>query len=304
MEHIEEAGVHSGDSACAIPPYSLPGPVVARDPRSHASRWPASCSVIGLMNMQFAVKTRRRASTIVYVLEVNPRASRTVPFVSKATGHAGGQDRGQGDGRRDAGRAGHHRRPDSGARLGQGERVPVQQVRRRRHRARPGDAIDRRSDGHQRAVLDRVRQEPARRRHRAAATRATIFISVADRHKEHVVELARRLAALGFKLLATDGTADALEAAGIPVQRVKKLAGRPPEPARLPDRRRRRSWSSTRPAAKAPAPTKAASAPPPCKRRALHHHDPSGDAAVKAMEALREEEMKVQALQDRFAPGA
>ena len=84
MEHIEEAGVHSGDSACAIPPYSLPGPVVAEI--KEASRSLAQeLKVRGLMNIQFAVK-QEDGQYNVYVLEVNPRASRTVPFVSKAVG--------------------------------------------------------------------------------------------------------------------------------------------------------------------------------------------------------------------------
>ena len=84
MEHIEEAGVHSGDSACAIPPYSLPGPVV-QEIREATRALASELQVVGLMNVQFAVK-KEDGRCDVYVLEVNPRASRTVPFVSKATG--------------------------------------------------------------------------------------------------------------------------------------------------------------------------------------------------------------------------
>ena len=84
MEHIEEAGVHSGDSACAIPPYSLPGPVV-QEIREATHAMAKRLKVIGLMNIQFAVK-HEDGRPNVYVLEVNPRASRTVPFVAKATG--------------------------------------------------------------------------------------------------------------------------------------------------------------------------------------------------------------------------
>ena len=88
MEHIEQAGVHSGDSACSLPPYTLspanPGPAARTgDPMA------MELNVVGLMNTQFAIK-----GDDIYVLEVNPRASRTVPFVSKATGAAAGQDRG------------------------------------------------------------------------------------------------------------------------------------------------------------------------------------------------------------------
>ena len=84
MEHIEEAGVHSGDSACAIPPYSLPGPVVEEIKKATVAL-AMELKVVGLMNIQFAVK-KEDGQPVVYVLEVNPRASRTVPFVAKATG--------------------------------------------------------------------------------------------------------------------------------------------------------------------------------------------------------------------------
>src|SRR3989344_936744 len=80
MEHIEEAGIHSGDSACSLPPYSLDAKVI-EDIRSQAISLAKELNVVGLMNVQFAVK-----GTDVYILEVNPRASRTVPFVSKAIG--------------------------------------------------------------------------------------------------------------------------------------------------------------------------------------------------------------------------
>ena len=80
MEHIEEAGIHSGDSACALPPITLGAADIAQGPRGHARRWPQGVGVRGLMNVQYALE-----GDILYVLEANPRASRTVPFVSKAT---------------------------------------------------------------------------------------------------------------------------------------------------------------------------------------------------------------------------
>ncbi len=89
MEHIEQAGVHSGDSACSLPPYSLSAATIAELKRQTAAMARA-LKVIGLMNVQFAIQQEKRADgtveDIVYVLEVNPRASRTVPYVSKATG--------------------------------------------------------------------------------------------------------------------------------------------------------------------------------------------------------------------------
>jgi carbamoyl-phosphate synthase large subunit len=106
MEHIEEAGVHSGDSACAIPPYSLPGPGGRGDPPGHRYHGPRTGRPRP-DERPVRRQAKRRAGPVLYVMEVNPRASRTVPFVSKATGRAAGQGGGQGDGRRLAGRAGH-----------------------------------------------------------------------------------------------------------------------------------------------------------------------------------------------------
>ncbi len=85
MEHIEEAGVHSGDSSCSLPPYSLSA-ATQDDLRRQVIRLAQALNVIGLMNTQFAIQSNDDGSDIVYLLEVNPRASRTVPFVSKATG--------------------------------------------------------------------------------------------------------------------------------------------------------------------------------------------------------------------------
>ena len=84
MEHIEQAGVHSGDSACSLPPYSLSAKTVTELKRQSAAMAEA-LNVVGLMNVQFAIQ-QDQGQDVVYVLEVNPRASRTVPFVSKATG--------------------------------------------------------------------------------------------------------------------------------------------------------------------------------------------------------------------------
>ena len=98
LQHIEEAGVHSGDSACSIPPYSLSDEIIAEIERQTRAL-ALALNVKGLMNVQFAVKDDE-----VYLIEVNPRASRTVPFVAKAIGAPGRQDRGAGDGRREAGR--------------------------------------------------------------------------------------------------------------------------------------------------------------------------------------------------------
>ncbi len=88
MEHIEEAGVHSGDSSCSLPPYSLPPAVQAFELRVQVAQMARELRVVGLMNTQFAIQTDEAGEATIYILEVNPRASRTVPFVSKATGVA------------------------------------------------------------------------------------------------------------------------------------------------------------------------------------------------------------------------
>jgi carbamoyl-phosphate synthase large subunit len=85
MEHIEQAGVHSGDSACSLPPFSLP-PDIVKELREQTIAMAKELNVVGLMNVQFAIQFDEAGKGTVYVLEVNPRASRTVPYVSKATG--------------------------------------------------------------------------------------------------------------------------------------------------------------------------------------------------------------------------
>ena len=121
MEHIEQAGVHSGDSACSLPPYSLSADVIAEIKRQTAMMAKA-LNVNGLMNVQFAIQ-----GGDVYVLEVNPRASRTVPYVSKATGLQLAKIAARA-GRPQAGRPGCHQGSRAALLLGQGSRVPVRQV--------------------------------------------------------------------------------------------------------------------------------------------------------------------------------
>ncbi len=150
MEHIEEAGIHSGDSSCVLPAVSLKPSVLERI-RDYTTRLAKALHVVGLMNVQYAIQR-----DTVYVLEVNPRASRTIPYVSKATGvplakvaarlMTGRKLRDlKLPDRRNEWREGTRR-----ARFLRREvaRVSVQQVPRRRHDSRPGNALDRRSDGH------------------------------------------------------------------------------------------------------------------------------------------------------------
>ena len=162
MEHIEEAGIHSGDSACALPPHSLSEKTLAELGRQ-TRELALALNVVGLMNVQYAIKDGE-----IYVLEVNPRASRTVPFVAKVIGLPVAKIAA----RVMAGEslasfklkpiAFKHRAVKEGG-------VPLRPLPRRRHRARAGDEIDRRSDGDRQVVRGRLRQEPDRRRGQLAA---------------------------------------------------------------------------------------------------------------------------------------
>ena len=127
MEHIEEAGVHSGDSACAIPPYSLPGPVV-QEIREATIAMARELGVVGLMNVQFAVKTGRTGR--VRRLRARSESPRQPHGAVRRQGDrpAGGESRGQGDGRRFAGGAGDHEESDAVARLGERGGAAVHQV--------------------------------------------------------------------------------------------------------------------------------------------------------------------------------
>jgi carbamoyl-phosphate synthase large subunit len=220
MEHIEEAGIHSGDSACSLPPYSLPAPVIADIERQTAALAKA-LRVVGLMNVQYAVKEQT-----VYVLEVNPRASRTVPFVAKATGVPVAK---------------------IAARVMAGERLGAFKLDRSRRRhvavkeavfpfARfPGiDLIlgpEMKSTGEVMG-LDADFGRAFAKSQLGSGTdlplQGTVFVSVRDRDKPVMVHPCRRLVEMGFALLATAGTAEHLRRAGLPVETINKvLEGRP-----------------------------------------------------------------------------
>ena len=221
MEHIEQAGVHSGDSACSLPPYSLSAATV-EELKHQTEQMARALRVVGLMNVQFAIQ-----NGVVFVLEVNPRASRTVPFVSKATG------------------------------------VPVAKIAARcmlgRNLRQQGARIDvvppyfcvkeavfpfarflgvdpllgpeMRSTGEVMGVGKTFGEALFKSQMAAGATlppNGTVFLSVKDSDKPKTVEIARLLHEMGYNLVATRGTAAAVEAAGIPVKSVNKVKdGRP-----------------------------------------------------------------------------
>ncbi|RIY40720.1 carbamoyl-phosphate synthase large subunit [Neopusillimonas maritima] len=221
MEHIEQAGVHSGDSACSLPPYSLSEQEIEEIKRQ-TGLMARALNVKGLMNVQFALQDNE-----VYVLEVNPRASRTVPYVSKVTGLQLAKIAA----RVMAGR--------SLADLGVTKEVVPQYFSVKEavfpFVKFPGvDTIlgpEMKSTGEVMGVGESFGEAFVKSQMAAGVTlpkSGVAFISVKAQDKPKAVEVARGLADLGFSILATRGTASAIEAAGIPVQVVNKVAeGRP-----------------------------------------------------------------------------
>ncbi len=221
MQHIEEAGIHSGDSACSLPPYSLPANIID-EIRRQTIELALELQVIGLMNIQYAVKDGD-----IYLLEVNPRASRTVPFVSKATNRPLAQ---------------------IAAKVMAGQTLPELGV--------SGDILPKhiaikeavfpfvkfpgvdtllgpemKSTGEVMGIDYDFGKAFAKAQLGANVKlprEGKIFISVKDTDKEHIVESTRKLVAAGFSIVATGGTSAFLTEHGIPVERINKVKeGRP-----------------------------------------------------------------------------
>ena len=227
MEHIEEAGIHSGDSACSLPPYSLDKGTIAEIERQTVAL-ARGLDVVGLMNVQFAVKDGD-----VYVLEVNPRASRTVPFVAKATGVpiAKIAARVMAGEKLAALLPPVRRRPGGDTSIGH---VAVKEAVFPFARFPGVDLIlgpEMKSTGEVMG-LDRDFGRAFAKSQLGSGTDlplgGCVFVSVRDRDKAALVEPCRQLAAWGFELVATHGTAQTLREAGVPVSLVNKVQeGRP-----------------------------------------------------------------------------
>jgi len=221
MEHIEQAGVHSGDSGCSLPPNGLP-PQIVEELRVQTRKLAKALNVVGLMNIQFAIQ-----NGIVYILEVNPRASRTVPFVSKATGVPLAKV---------AARVMTARKLKE---LGvTEERIPgyfsVKEAVFPFAKFPDADPIlgpEMKSTGEVMGTGRTFGEAYAKAQAASGVvlpTRGVCLISVRDRDKPGAVALARMLMARGFEIVATAGTANALEEAGVPVRRANKVReGRP-----------------------------------------------------------------------------
>jgi carbamoyl-phosphate synthase large subunit len=221
MQHIEDAGVHSGDSACVLPPYLLSGAVLD-DIRELTRRFALELGVVGLMNVQYAIK-----DGVVYVLEVNPRGSRTVPFVSKATGVPLAR---------------------LAARIMAGERIADLAIPAEltvpgvavKEAAFPFNRFDvdvllgpeMRSTGEVMGFDDSFGMAFAKAQVSAGNTLpeepGMLIVTVNDRDKATVTPILRRFHDLGFKIMATKGTQEYLKRLGLPVERVYKVnEGRP-----------------------------------------------------------------------------
>jgi carbamoyl-phosphate synthase large subunit len=221
MEHVEQAGVHSGDSGCSLPPYSLSAELQAQI-REQTRRMALALNVIGLMNVQFAIQ-----NGVVYVLEVNPRASRTAPFVSKATGV---------------------QMAKAGARVMTGKTLAELDLTRERipgyfsvkeavfpfgkfPDADPILGPEMKSTGEVMGTGRSFGEAYAKAQAASGVvlpTRGVCLVSVQGRDKPGAVELARKLLDRGFEIVATHGTADAIEQAGLKCRRANKVReGRP-----------------------------------------------------------------------------
>src|ERR1700682_677670 len=238
MQHIEEAGIHSGDSSCVLPAVDIPEPLLKRM-REYTFKLARALKVIGLMNVQFAIprgdgpKGNGHHEPTVYVLEVNPRASRTVPFVSKATGVPMAKIAA----RLMTGRKLREFLPEyveRGADLDTGRYFYVKSPVFPWSKFPGVDTVlgpEMRSTGEVMGIADNFGEAFAKAQIAAGQKlpiKGTVFISVTDHDKPHVVEVAHRFVDMGFKLVATHGTADILEEAGLAGERVYKVKeGRP-----------------------------------------------------------------------------
>jgi carbamoyl-phosphate synthase large subunit len=293
MQHIEEAGVHSGDSACSLPPYSLPAETIEEIERQ-TRLLAKALGVVGLMNVQFAVK-----EDVVYLIEVNPRASRTVPFVAKAIGTPVAK---------------------IAARVMAGEPLirflPI-------HRDIPHVAVkeavfpfarfpgvdpvlspEMKSTGEVMGIADNFEIAFLKSQQGAGIqlpSGGTVFVSVKDSDKPVIVPAVRAAIELGFKVIATAGTASFLESEGLEVERVNKVAqGRPHIVDRIKDGQvamifnTTEGWQSHRDSASIRASALTSRVP-------YFTTAAASVAVVRSIGAARERNLEVRSLQDYYS---
>jgi carbamoyl-phosphate synthase large subunit len=297
MQHIEEAGIHSGDSACVIPPHSLPPDVVA-EIRRQTRELARELQVKGLMNVQFAV-AHLTSNPVVYVLEVNPRASRTAPFVSKATGVSLARLAALVMVGKTLDELGLFDDPAPTHFSVKESVFPFAKF--------PGVDIilgpEMRSTGEVMGIDDSFPMAFAKSQMAASSAlpmSGLIFLSVANRHKPEATEIARALTEMGYQIVSTRGTAQALRAAGVPVQEVAKVQeGRP----NLIDHMKNDKIALV---INTPSGKGARTDEGKIRASAVAHGVTcittmaAAHAAVEACRALQQRELTVSALQDRF----
>ena len=291
MEHIEQAGIHSGDSACSLPPYSL-SPAVIDEIRRQTASLARELHVIGLMNVQFAVKNNE-----VYVLEVNPRASRTIPFVSKAIGVPLAKLASQ---------------VMAGKKLKElgftSEIVPdffsVKEVVLPFVRFRGADILlgpEMKSTGEVMGIDVDFSLAFAKAQIAASSSlplEGTVFVSVKDRDKAALMPIARQLFEMGFKIASTSGTAKVLNDNGIPTEILKKVAEGSPNAMDM-IRQGRLVLAINTPAGEKPRQDEIR-----IRTLAVTHGVPcvttieGAKASVNGIRSMKEKTMKVNALQD------
>jgi carbamoyl-phosphate synthase large subunit len=294
MEHIEEAGIHSGDSACALPPFSLPKEIIAEISRQ-AVALAKHLNVVGCMNVQFAVQGGR-----IYILEANPRASRTVPFVGKATGIPWAQIAA-------LCAVGKSLKEQGATETRVPKHLSVKEAVFPFHRFTRADTIlgpEMRSTGEVMGIDDSFPRAFAKAQiaaGNALPLTGRVFISVRDEDKPGAVDLARRLSKIGFQIIATHGTASMLQAHGVPCEVVLKVQeGRPHVVDKLIDREIDLVFNTT-------SGKQAIEDSYNIRRQTLMHGIPyftaltSCRAAVAAIEAMRAGPMTVKPLQDYHA---
>ncbi|MEM7453611.1 MAG: carbamoyl-phosphate synthase large subunit [Planctomycetota bacterium] len=298
MQHIEEAGVHSGDSACSIPPYTL-SESTQDEIREATVAMARHLNVIGLMNVQFAVKPEE-AGDVVYVLEVNPRASRTVPFVAKATG-----------------------RPVASiaAKVMTGQKLAdldsLQEIKPEHYSVKESvfpfrkfagvDIVlgpEMRSTGEVMGISEHFPIAFAKSQLAAGVVlpeSGRVFVSVSSPHKDRAVVVARRLHEMGYEIIATRGTAQRLQENDIPVELVNKIIEGHPN---LIDHMKNNAVDLI---LNTPGGKGARTDEGRIRATAVQHGIPcittieAAEAVVDSLAALREQEMDVLSLQDRFA---
>ena len=292
LQHIEEAGVHSGDSACSIPPYSLSAPIIAEIERQ-TEALARALGVLGLMNIQFAVKGDE-----VYLIEVNPRASRTVPFVAKAVGSPIAK---------------------IAARVMAGEKLAdLPKINRDIKHVAVKEAVfpfarfpgtdpvlspEMKSTGEVMGIDRNFNLAFAKAQLGAGdrlPTDGRVFVSVKDSDKPRILDAVRQLTVWGWKVIATGGTADYLSAAGIEIERVNKVAeGRPHIVDRIKDGdvqlifNTTEGWQSLQDSQSIRASALAADI-------AYYTTAAASDAATQAIGALRSHSLEVKPLQDYY----